>query len=290
MPWDSGPVALYYRRDVFSKAGVDPASLKTWADYVKAAKVIKDKTGAKMLPLAKARNDARLLETLIWQQGSGYVNKAGAVTIDKDPRSLLAVELLNQLWKNDVTADLENWTDPWYKAIAEGEVATLPMAVWMGGFLKGWIAPKASGQWGIVPLPTFSGSRSRASNDGGSHLAILEQSKNKDAAWAYIEYHLGRPESQLAMFKSNDLFPSLESTYSDPIFSEAEEYFGGQKYRQVFSEAVKTVPSATIYTPDYAEINKLMSLELQKFALGKQKIDDVLKNAASSIRERTRRQ
>ncbi|TIO84357.1 MAG: carbohydrate ABC transporter substrate-binding protein, partial [Mesorhizobium sp.] len=29
MPWDSGPVAVFYRRDFYEKAGVDPASIKT---------------------------------------------------------------------------------------------------------------------------------------------------------------------------------------------------------------------------------------------------------------------
>ena len=289
MPWDSGPVAVYYRRDIFSKAGIDPASLKTWDAYIKAAKVIKDKTGVKMLPLSKARNDGRFFETLLWQQGAGYVNKAGAVILDKDSRAKRALDLINNLWTGDLNNDLENWTDPWYKAIAEGEVATLPMAVWMGGFMKSWIAPKTSGQWGVLPLPTFSGSRSRASNDGGSHLAILEQSQNKEAAWAYIQFHLGRSDSQLAMFKASDLFPSLESTYSDPIFNEPDPYFGGQKYRQIFAEAVKTVPTATVYTEDYAEINKLLSLELQKLALGKEDAKDVLTNAAKAIRDRTRR-
>lgn len=289
MPWDSGPVAMYYRRDIFQKAGVDASSLKTWDDYLKAAKTIKDKTGIKMLPLAKARNDARLFETLMWQQGTGYVDKNGAVTIDKDPRARLALEFMAKVFAADVVADFENWTDPWYKTMAEGEIATLPMASWMGGFLKSWIAPKTSGNWGVIPLPTFSGSRVRASNDGGSHLAILEASKNKDAAWAYIEYHLGRSESQLTMYKASDIFPSLESTYSSPLFDEPDAFFGGQKTRNVFVEAVKNVPNATVYTSDYAEINGLMQIEIQKFALGKQALKDVLPNAANAIRERTRR-
>ena len=65
MPWDIGPVVLYYRRDLFKQAGVNPGSLRTWDDYLKAASVIKAKTGADMLPLSKAKNDARLLETLL---------------------------------------------------------------------------------------------------------------------------------------------------------------------------------------------------------------------------------
>lgn len=289
MPWDSGPVAMYYRRDVFQKAGVDAGSIKTWDDYLKAAAVIKAKTGVKMLPLSKARNDARFFETLLWQQGIGYTDRNGAVIVDKDPRAKLALDLMTKLFKDDLTSDFESWSDPWYKTMAEGEIATLPMASWMGGFLKGWIAPKTVGQWGVLPLPTFSGSRARTSNDGGSHLAITDSSKNKDAAWAYIEYHLGRTESQLTMYKATDIFPSLESTYKDAIFNEPDAFFGGQKARQVFAEAVKTVPNATVYTADYPEINGLMTLELQKMATGKQSASDTLKNAANSIRERTRR-
>lgn len=289
MPWDSGPVAMYYRRDIFQKAGVDISSIKTWDDYLKAAKVIKAKTGVKMLPLAKARNDARFFETLLWQQGIGYTNRDGAVILDKDVRAKVALDLVSKLFKDDLTADFENWTDPWYKTMAEGEIATLPMASWMGGFLKGWIAPKTSGQWGVAPLPTFTGSKARASNDGGSHLAISSSSKNKEAAWAYIEYHLGRPESQLTMYKAADLFPSLESTYADPIFNEPDAFFGGQKSRQIFAEAVKTVPNATVYTADYPEINRLMAIELQKMALGSQSVSDTLANAAKLVRDRTRR-
>ena len=40
MPWDSGPVVLYYRRDMFEKAGVDPASIETWDDFVEAGKKV----------------------------------------------------------------------------------------------------------------------------------------------------------------------------------------------------------------------------------------------------------
>ena len=289
MPWDSGPVAMYYRRDVFQKAGVDPTSIKTWDDYIKAAKVIKSKTGAKMLPLSKARNDGRFFETLLWQQGIGYTNRLGVVILDKDARAKAALNVMSNLFKDDLTADLESWTDPWYKTMVEGEIATLPMAAWMGGFLKGWIAPKTAGQWGVLPLPTFAGNRARTSNDGGSHLAILDSSKNKDAAWAYVEYHLGRTDSQLTMYKATDVFPSLESTYKDPLFNDADAFFGGQKVRQIFAKAVKTVPNATVYTADYPEINGLVRIEIQKMAMGSQSVEQALNNAAKSIRDRTRR-
>lgn len=289
MPWDIGPVVLYYRRDLFQQAGVNPASLKTWDDYVKAAGVIKQKTGADMPPLSKAKNDARLFETLPWQQGSGYVDSKGAVTLDKDPRALNALNLIDTLYKSDASADIESWTDSWYKAIADGKVATLPMAAWMGGFLKGWIAPKSAGKWGVLSLPTFSGSPSRTSNDGGSQLTVWNTSKNKDAAWAYIQFHLAQPDSALQLYKTTDFFPALMSLYRDPVFTQGDPYFGGQRVNQMYSQLAKAIPAGTVYTTDYSDMNSMTMIKVQKLALGKQDVKTALNNAATVIRSRTRR-
>jgi lactose/L-arabinose transport system substrate-binding protein len=40
MPWDSGPVAVFYRRDFYQKAGVDPVAIKNWDDFIAAGKKI----------------------------------------------------------------------------------------------------------------------------------------------------------------------------------------------------------------------------------------------------------
>ena len=40
MPWDSGPVAVFYRRDYYEKAGVDPKSIATWDDFIAAGKKV----------------------------------------------------------------------------------------------------------------------------------------------------------------------------------------------------------------------------------------------------------
>src|SRR5207248_3126385 len=40
-PWDSGPMALFYRRSVFKQAGINPNSIQTWNDYYKAGLKLK---------------------------------------------------------------------------------------------------------------------------------------------------------------------------------------------------------------------------------------------------------
>lgn len=289
MPWDSGPVAVFYRRDVFSRAGVDPGSIHTWDDYYRAAKVIKQRTGVPMWPQSRARNDARLFEMLLWQQGLGYVDAQGDVILDKDPRILQTLEFMGRFWREGLSLDSEWWTDPWYKALGAGKVATIPEAVWMGTFLRSFIDPKGAGHWGVFKLPAWQPGGSQASNDGGSALAIFDQSKQKDAAWAYVQFHLGRVDSQLKIYQQTDIFPALEATYQTPFFQQPSDYFGNQNVRELFVQVVHQIPRAGVYTPDYEEMNSLMTSEIQKFALGKQSAEQALANAAAAIRSRTGR-
>src|SRR5688500_17651574 len=72
MPLDSGTFAVFYRRDVLETAGIDPESIATWDDYYNAATTIKEAAGVPMLQLARARNDGRTFEMMLWQQGLGY--------------------------------------------------------------------------------------------------------------------------------------------------------------------------------------------------------------------------
>ncbi|CAA9537525.1 MAG: ABC transporter, substrate-binding protein (cluster 1, maltose/g3p/polyamine/iron) [uncultured Thermomicrobiales bacterium] len=289
MPWDSGPVAVFYRRDLFQQLGLDPATIATWEDYYAAATRVKAELGASMMHLAKARGESRTFEMLLWQQGLGYVDAEGTVILDTEPRVQQTLEYLGRFWQEGLAADTESWTDAWYQEMANGNVVTIPGAVWMGTFLKSFIAPEAAGQWGVFPLPVWTPEGSRSSNDGGSALGIFETSEQRDAAWAYVEFHLGREDSQLTMYRETDLFPSLETTYTDPMFQEPDPYFADQPVRALFAETVATVPQAGIYTVDYQEMNSLLTAEVQRFALGEQDAQQTLKAAADAIRERTRR-
>jgi ABC-type glycerol-3-phosphate transport system substrate-binding protein len=289
MPWDPGPVAVFYRRDIFQKAGVDPASIQTWEDFYQAATTIKQKTGSFMWQQAKARNDGRLFETLLWQQGTGYIDPKGNVILDKDPKVQQTLEFIGRFWKDNLAADQEPWTDPWYKSQSNGSAATVIDAVWMGTFFKSFIAPKAAGSWGVFMLPVWQAGGSRASNDGGSVLGIFEQSSQKLAAWAYVQFHLGRDQSQLQIYQKTDIFPSLKSSFQDPFFQEGDPYFGDQKVRSMFADIAAKIPDAGIYSKDYQQMSSLTTPEIQKYALGKQSAQQALANAAGLIRERTHR-
>lgn len=295
MPWDSGPVVMYYRRDVFEAAGLptDPAdvtrSIATWDDYLEACRTIREKTGAYCFAHNKANNFARLYEMVLWEQGLGYYDlQTGDVTVDS-AQDIASLEMLGKFWDEDLVSDNLEWEDPWYAELgtvelSEHPIATIIEAAWMEVFMKSWIAPGTAGLWGVAYMPSVTGAGPRTANDGGSTFVIPAQAPNPEAAWAFVEFALGRRESQLKMFEVSGFIPSLETTYDDQLFQQGQDFFAGQNTFEIYADAVKKIPSAGIYGPDYNMMNGAVSLAIQRFATGDVSAEEALQEAADQIR------
>ena len=63
----------------------------------------------------------------------------------------------------------------------------------------------------------------------GFFSGIPEAAKHKEEAWKFIEFVATRPDIQLKSFQIAEMFPSLVSTYDDPMFDEGVEFYGGRK-------------------------------------------------------------
>ncbi len=291
MPWDSGPVVLYYRRDVFEKAGLptEPEQVNelvsTWDGYLDVCRTIKEETGLYCFAHNKANNYGRLYEMVLWEQGLGYYDaETGEITIDS-PENIATLEMLGRFWEEDLVSDNLEWTDPWYAEFAslDEPVATLIEASWMEVFFKSWIAPGTEGLWGVARMPAGPYGGARAANDGGSTFVINGKTDNPEAAWAFVEFTLARPESQLKLFEISGFIPALETTYNDPIFDEGDPFFAGQKARRLYAEVVSDIPSATVYGPHYGEMNGAVSLAIQQYAAG-MSAQEALEEAADEVR------
>jgi lactose/L-arabinose transport system substrate-binding protein len=296
MPWDSGPVVMYYRRDVFKAAGLsdDPKEVSklvaTWDEYLKTCQIIMDKTGVPCFASNKANNDARLFEMMLWQQGLGYFDAAGKVTIDS-AQDIATLEKLGAFWKANLLSDEASWTDPWYarfqaKDDLKKAVATHVEAAWMGGNFKTWIASPA-GVWGVTDMPAMAAGQARSSNDGGSSFVIPDQSQNKDAAWAFVSFITANSTSQNKIFAYSDIFPSYEPAYADVLYTEPDSFFAGEAVRQYYLAASKIVPTGTVYGQYYSMMHGYVATAIQKFATGSMSAADALKEAADTVRSQS---
>ena len=299
VPWDIGPVVTFYRRDIFEAAGFasDPDAVSdlvaTWDDYLATCLTIKEETGLNCFAMNKANNYGDLLFNMLWSQGLGFYNADGEVTIDS-PEVVAALEKLGMFWEADVVSDSLEWTDPWYAEMNAAmdntdtpPVASIVIAGWMGNFLKTWIAADQAGNWGVALMPAYEAGGVRASNQGGSNFFIPEDSQNKEAAWAFIEFMNLDPANHVQQFAYSDYFPAVSSTYSDPLFQEPDPYFADQVTRAFWADVAQNIPYAYIYGEYAGTMSGYTATAIQNYALGNMSAQEALQEAADAVRLET---
>jgi multiple sugar transport system substrate-binding protein len=242
MTWDSGPCGFFYNAVMFEQAGLptEPeeveAYLRTWDGFYDACEKIHALGDDKWL-IASAADVFQWL----WLGRDYYVfdEAEGPVfNFEQKPRFNEFLENAMKIRNEKLDANKRLWIDDeLYTYFDQQNVAGIAVGSWMGGFFKSWMAPSQGGNFRICNLPLGLG----YANMGGSYLAIPSQSKNKEAAWAFIEFALATKEAQNKIFELTDIFPAYIPAWDDPLYDEPDPYFGGQMSRRFFADAAAKV-------------------------------------------------
>jgi lactose/L-arabinose transport system substrate-binding protein len=289
LPWDSAPVAVFYRKDLFDAAGVKAEDIKTWDDYIAAGKKItKDTNGdgkpdqymAMISPKADVQDT---FEIFLAEMGGSLFDSQGKISFNSK-EGVAAVVLMKKIIDSGIAADIGWWTPEFFNSFKTGSVASYMQGVWLGGQIKE-NAPATTGKWAVFPLPAVTPGGLRSAVNGGSNLAIPTKAKHPDLAWKFIEFALTNKENQLAMYKNYNIFPALKSAYTDPVFNEANPFFGNQKTSEVFIQIQEEIPTTWHYGQYYNEITSILSTHIVKALNGSQTPEQALAAAEKDVDE-----
>ncbi len=238
MPWDSGPVAVFYRRDLYEAAGVDPASIATWDDFIAAGTKIQEANPGVTMTQGDLNGDTEWFRMVANEQGCGFFsNDAASITVN-GPGCVAALDTVKAI----VDAGLmtaANW-DEKIQSNVGGTVASQMYGGWYEGTIRSTSPEDQAGQWGVYRMPSVTADGARAANLGGSSLAIASSSENQETAFAFLTYALGTNEGQVTMLKSFGLVPSLLSAVEDPYVAEPAAFWGDQA---VWQDILATLPA-----------------------------------------------
>ncbi|MFJ2863921.1 ABC transporter substrate-binding protein [Kitasatospora sp. NPDC087314] len=292
LPWEANASGFYYRSDLFGKAGVDDSTLATWEDVIAAGKKVKEATGTALLAVDRSASQAdsvNLFQLLLQLQGAFYFNLDGKITLNS-PEAVRAMTLIKEMNDAGLILDVQGSPGaPGYdSAVKAGKVAVCPNPAWYGGYMES-LAADQSGNWKLMLPPAVTPGGSRSAIVNSTHLAVAGSSKNQRAAFAFAEFALTRPESQVAIYKNKGIFPALLKAYDDPVFHTEAAYFGGQKYAEVFLDELSKPSVATNYTADYARALKVIDDAQTKVLLQGADPASALKSAAEQLAQQTRR-
>ncbi|WP_233203980.1 extracellular solute-binding protein [Halegenticoccus soli] len=285
LPWDIGPVGVFYRRDVYEAHGIDPSSIETWEQYVEAGRKLPDDVFMGNLP----PNDLAGVWRMQFRQLGGEPFTAdGAVNVHSEA-SVRVARHIRDLEEAGIVANMQSWSSSWFSAYGEGKIASLPAGAWMEGTLRDSL-PKTSGKWGVYALPAFETGGNRATNWGGSNLCIPKQTDDAVAnrAWDYVKFALSTPEMQNEMYEKYGIFPALKAAYDADLYGAKVDFFGGQRIRRIFAELSADIPGYR-FTADTPEVTEAMGTHLQRMLDGKYGPKEAVTKAAEQVAERTDR-
>ncbi|MBT1170644.1 extracellular solute-binding protein [Bifidobacterium sp. SO4] len=251
LPTDSGPMAFFYNKEVFDKAGVTDIPT-TWDEYYEAAKKIR----AVGSYITSDTGDAGLYDSMIWASGGHpYKVSDDGATVEISLTKDKATARFTEFWQKMIDEGLidtntKGWTDEWNHGLADGSIASLLTGAWMPANLESGAAA-ASGKWRVAQMPTWEKGGTENAENGGSSIALLntgDEAKQK-AAWEFAEYINHSKKGTMYGYKLG-VFPATNYVLeSDEFLNTTSDYFGGQNINKEFAEASKRVLSGWTNLP-----------------------------------------
>lgn len=285
IPWDIGPCAIFYKRWIFQKYGINPDKIETWDDFLAVGQELLKKSGGntRLFPLAKnATRDTFIM--LMQQNGGGFFNERGEIIVDS-PQNLEALELIRKMLDSGTTAALSSDAET-KMAYTDDSVATFHGAVWNIDFIK-TAAASSAGQWGVFRLPAFRPGGLRTSNWGGSVLIVPASTDALERSGQFIEQSLCTVDGQLKQW-SKGLYPAFLPATRDPRFDQPDAFFGGQHVAKLFAQDFEKV-TPLIRTRDWNEAEQIMGVALQEWVQNKQDSKECLRQTAELMASRLQR-
>ncbi|WP_353813435.1 ABC transporter substrate-binding protein [Agromyces sp. SYSU T00266] len=255
IPQDQGPMALFYRSDLFEQAGIDVPT--TWDEYRTAAEAIREQGG---YITNFSQTDINQFAGFVWQAGGQwFANDGDAWTVElTSDASMTVAEYWQDLIENDLVSTYPAWTDEWNNAYNSGEVWTWNSAVWGANSIASG-APDTAGDWSVALAPQWESGGAAAGNWGGSSIAVF---KGTDHLYESAKFALWLNTSDEALTILNEkaaIYPATKAGLELPTLTEGVEFYGGQAIYDVFAEASAQVNPDFVWGPTmtqtYADVS-----------------------------------
>jgi cellobiose transport system substrate-binding protein len=279
-PIDIGPTALYYREDLFAKAGLptDPdkvaAEIKTWEQYFAIGAELK-----KASPKTFLVNNISSVFSMAVGQGTKFFIDDNNHFIGDEDHIKAAWDLAIRPYTLGVDAKINDQS--WNAAIGNGTLGTEIGAAWHALDIE-QAAPHTKGKWRVAPMP------GGPANQGGSYLALPKQCRNPEEAFKIISWILS-PANDARGFTDAAIFPAAPAAYKMPAMTGGDAFFGGQKIIDVFGPAAENIPTA-YQAPADSAVSAPYYTELTNIEAKGKKPDDAWKDAVSQAKQIAQRQ
>lgn len=219
MPWYSGGAHMAYNKDILAAAGVDPAKIVTWDDFMNACKTIAEAKAAEycFTPSAKHPGDFYYNSgTMIFSRGGKFFDETGAPVFQNGTAALDTFQMIADGVANGYFNKAGAAMDDYETLIAFGTGKT--------AFLldSTWAATQANrnkdlstivDKVGYILVPGSGDVRSNSFLYAGG-LGILKTSEHKEEAKKFVAYLTSEAAQKDHAIKGSNM-PTRVALFSD---------------------------------------------------------------------------
>jgi len=282
--WNDNPNLLCYNRVLLEKAGFNPDQPPPTMDEFNQAIAAVSGLGGDILGIelnmSKDSFSADYLHPWLWNFGAEVFNPDRKIILN-NAAGVEAVEWVNSLVKN-------KYMDPGLGIreirviFAQEKLGFMLEGPWIRGILRG-LNPRQEEfdkDWALAPIPKGSAIPNDVpygySNPSSHMLVLSKDSKNKEAAWKYMEFLISDPEITKTYYQDTGLMPTRISLLNDPIYK--DDPF----VRQVLNQT-EYMKKPLGWGPRWGRVGEIVMAAVQEVVLMGRDVQSALDEAVRQI-------
>lgn len=263
VPFVSNCLALFYNKDMFEQAGVEPPT--NWTELEEVSKKL-SKDGVYGLGIVANKSEEGVFHFLPWILSTG----ADILKLDT-PEAAKALDYIkNLIDENAMSKEIVNLgPGDLSKYFTSEKLAMMVNGPWM---IPGIEEENPNFEWGIVKIPMDN---RYASVLGGENLGVIKGG-HEDEAWEFIKFMADESNMQEFISKTG-YFPPRKDVAEDKFWTE-------DPLKSVFLEQMEyALPRGP--HPKWPEISNAIAVAMHEAITGVKTSEDALKDAQITIDE-----
>jgi multiple sugar transport system substrate-binding protein len=272
LPVSTNNMQLIWNKDLFEKAGLDPEKAPTsWEEMQAMATQCQNDAegvvGFEYYTQPTGEGITWQFQVWLWAAGGQFLNAENTQAAFNTPEGLKALTFVSDMLKGNGSKP-----GPW--GLFGDQKACMQLdGSWLFGYRK-----DAPFKWGIAPIPAPTDGTT-ASNVGGEHIFMFNESKNKDAAYKFIKF-VTSPEIQLDWDKKTGFLPVRKSVAENADYL---TWVNNTEPRMLpFVQGMEFAHTRPA-TEKYNAVSEAFSSEIQKAYLGQVTPEEALLLAETAV-------
>ena len=266
--------ALYWNKDLFKQAGLDPETPpKTWAEEIAFAKQIKEKTGIAGYGLPAKTFDNTMHQFMHWvYTNNGKVIDGDKIVIDS-PEVLAALQAYKDITPYSVEGATAYEQNEMRAIFLDGKVGMLQSGSGAAVRLK-----ETKVKWGVAPLPLGPSAKGEGTLLITDSLAIFKGSGVEEKAIEFAKFITSPgPQGEYELQGAAGLTPLRPSPLVD-------EFVKKDPYWKPFIDGITYGGPEPLFT-DYKGFQNVIIEMVQAVVTAKAEPADALKKAAADLEQ-----